>query len=134
MEEGKIYVFINIGCIPAAYYRPVTTDDRLRINAGTHISENTEVSGTITPYHFAAKRVNRDTILTDLIGLLTKIEDPRLGNTKFGEGTRSKFYMQDIDGNEFPVSLWGDLSLKFRELNLLETHKTTIIVVCGLSI
>lgn len=71
MEAGKIYIFKNIGCIPAAYYRPVSRDERLRINVGTQISEDAEFSRGINPYHFefqtfaeAAKSVNRDTILT----------------------------------------------------------------------
>lgn len=69
-----------------------------------------------------------------MLGVITKIEDPRNGWTKWGEGTRSKFYIQDLSGNEFPITLWGDLSLKFRDLQLLDSNVTSVIIVCSLGI
>lgn len=39
-----------------------------------------------------------------------------------------------MDGNEFPVNLWGDLSLSFREFNLLDKKQTTVIVVCAMAV
>lgn len=51
------------------------------------------------------------------------------GNTKFGTAILSKLYIQDLNGNELPVTLWGDLNKQFRQLNLLEANDTCVFVV-----
>lgn len=80
LREGHVYTFSNISCIPAVQYRPVMRAERLRFNALTIVRQDDQFRGIMRRHHFeyqdyhvVASRLNKDTLLTDLIGAVTKI-------------------------------------------------------------
>lgn len=61
-------------------YRPVMRAERLRFNALTIVRQDDQFRGIMRRHHFeyqdyhvVASRLNKDTLLTDLIGAVTKI-------------------------------------------------------------
>lgn len=52
LKEGEVYMFSNIGCVPAAFYRPVSRPERLRFNSGSHIDHVEDYNGIIKRHFF----------------------------------------------------------------------------------
>ncbi|KNA04695.1 hypothetical protein SOVF_197310, partial [Spinacia oleracea] len=137
LHEWRIFTFKHFNVTKTKRkLKPVSNEYMIWFTSFTYITPEEENIAQIAIHKFQIKplehlqeRSGRNDILTDVIGLLTGVEN----TVTDGEGNvRKKLYIQDQRKQQVTVTLWNEVANSFIQENMLLTGiEANILVITG---
>ncbi|EEC82987.1 hypothetical protein OsI_28022 [Oryza sativa Indica Group] len=143
ISENSIYAFSNFKVQESTKYCPVDKDLKITFMYNTKVKEMKGASNKFKEYYFEfatretlVDRVNKDKILSDVIGLLTKIKpiESRMimkNSTNPRPKDIREIELLLLDGAKIRVTLWGQLAHSLNE-DVIGNH--TVVVVTSTTV